>query len=252
MVIADRLRRMRGGHWIGFYAVICAGWAVMLAMQLPADQRELTAIYGPAFWQALCAVQPGLAAAPVTFLMWAAMAAAMMAPTFLPTLATYDDLVQGGAAKGFSGLLAGYAAVWLGFAALATLAQLLLVEAALVNPQGQSTNRWLTAALLAMAGTYQFSTLKEACLTQCRRPMAFFMQYWAEGPWRMGLRLGALCLGCCWALMALAFVGGTMNLLWMGAAMVLMVLEKLQGIGRVLTRPLGIALLAAAGLTLIL
>jgi predicted metal-binding membrane protein len=246
MDILGRLRRIRGGHWLGFYGVVLGGWVVVFAMQLPADLREAAGLYGDGFWAAFCAVTPGLAGAPVLFGMWCAMAAAMMAPTFLPTLATYDDLVQGGAAPGFAGLLSGYLAVWFGFAVLATFAQLGMAGLGLIDPLGGSTNRWLTVALLAGAGAYQFSALKEACLSKCRRPMAFFMQHWDEGPWRMGLRLGALCLGCCWALMALAFVGGTMNLAWMGAAMVLMTLEKLPDIGRVLTRPLGFALLAAA------
>ena len=73
----------------------------------------------------------------------------------------------------------------------------------------------------------------------------FFMQHWASGPWRMGLRLGAVCLGCCWALMLLAFVGGVMSLAFMGLATVMMVLEKLPQLGDRLTRPLGITLIGA-------
>ena len=108
----------------------------------------------------------------------------------------------------------------------------------------------LWRALLALAGAYQFSPAKEACLSKCRRPLAFFMAHWDEGPLRNGLRLGLVCLGCCWALMALAFVGGVMNLAFMGLATVIMGLEKLPDIGRWLTRPLGVALLAGAGWTL--
>ncbi len=104
--------------------------------------------------------------------------------------------------------------------------------------------------LLALAGAYQFTPLKAACLSKCRAPMMFFLQHWDEGPWRNGLRLGAVCLGCCWALMLLAFVGGVMNLAFMGLATVLMALEKLPMLGRWLTRPMGVGLLAAAALTL--
>jgi predicted metal-binding membrane protein len=240
--IASQLHRMRGVHWIGFYAVVIAAWCALFAMQLPADLLAAASVYGAEFWISLCSAGTAAVSGPNVFLMWVVMAAAMMAPTFLPTLATYDDLVQGGAVPGF----AGYLAVWLGFSALASIVQLALADAGLLNPVGASTNRWFTAGLLALAGLYQFSAVKAACLSKCRRPMAFFMQYWALGPLRMGLLLGALCLGCCWALMALAFVGGTMNLLWMGGAMVLMTLEKLPEIGRFLTRPLGYALLAAA------
>ncbi len=252
MDLAGRLRRMNGRHWLLFYGGVAGAWLVLYAMQLPSEMLTAASLYGADFWQTLCAVQPGVAGAPGIFLMWAVMSAAMMAPTFLPTLATYDDLVRCGAARGFAGLLGGYLVVWLGFSVLTTGAQIALSGAGLVNPVGQSTSKWLTVALLVGAGVYQFSTLKAACLSKCRRPMAFFMQYWADGPWRMGLRLGALCLGCCWALMALGFVGGTMNLMWMGAAMILMTLEKLPEIGRLTTRPLGFALLGAAGLAAIL
>jgi len=250
MQLAASIRRIRAPHWLGFFGLVLAAWALLYAMQLPPDLLAAASVYGAEFWEALCVVEPGLAGAPNIFLMWAAMSAAMMAPTFLPTLATYEDLVRAGAAAGFAGLLAGYLAVWLGFAVLATGAQIGLSGAGLLTPLGESASRWLTAGLLAAAGGYQFSRFKEACLSKCRRPLTFFMQHWDEGPWRMGLRLGAICLGCCWALMALAFVGGTMNLLWMGIAMVLMTLEKLPDLGRRLTRPLGFGLLAAAGLAL--
>ena len=252
MQIAAQMRRMRAPHWLGFYALVIAGWGVLYATQLPPDLLAAAEVYGAEFWATLCIVEPGWAGAPQLFLMWSVMAGAMMAPTLVPTLATWEDLVASGHAPGFSLLLGGYLLVWLGFAVLATVAQITLSGAGLLNPLGESTSRWLSAALLASAGAYQFSTLKEACLSRCRRPLAFFMQYWAEGPWRMGLRLGALCLGCCWALMALGFVGGTMNLLWMGGAMVLMTLEKLPQIGRHLTRPLGWLLLAAAPVMLII
>ena len=106
-----------------------------------------------------------------------------------------------------------------------------------------------TGALLIGAGLYQFAALKEACLSRCRAPLTFFMQHFDEGPWRNGLRLGMDCLGCCWALMLLAFVGGTMNLAFMGLAMVIMTLEKLPEIGRPVTKPLGGALIAAGTVT---
>jgi predicted metal-binding membrane protein len=181
-------------------------------------------------------------------LMWGAMSAAMMLPTMLPALATYDELPTTDA-RGAGGLIGGYMAVWLGFSVLAAAAQLGLWQAGLLDALGVSTERWLTALLLAGAGAYQFTAFKAACLSRCRQPLTFFMQHWAPGTRNaaaMGLRLGALCLGCCWALMALGFVGGTLNLVWMGVATVLMVIEKLPLTGRYLTAPLGVALLAAA------
>ncbi len=248
--IGDRLRGMGRAHWLGLFGGVLAAWAVLFAMQMPPDMATAIRLGGADWWEALCSPAPGVAGAWAVFAMWALMAGAMMAPTAIPALATFDDL-RGVAAGGFGALLAGYLTVWLGFAALATAAQLALAGAGLVSALGESLSRPLTAGLLALAGLWQFSSLKEACLSRCRRPLVFFIDHWAEGPWRMGLRLGALCLGCCWALMALAFVGGTMNLIWMGGAMVLMTLEKLPSLGRPLTRPVGAALLGAAVMALV-
>jgi len=168
-----------------------------------------------------------------------------MAPTALPAFATYEDLGHAAPTR-LGPLVAGYLAVWLGFAALAAGAQLALFDAGLLTALGDSRSAALSAALLALAGAYQFSPAKEACLARCRAPLTFFFQHWDEGPWRNGLRLGLVCLGCCWALMLLAFVGGVMNLAFMGLATVIMVMEKLPDIGRPITGPLGILLLFGA------
>ncbi len=248
--IGDRLRGMGRAHWLGLYGGILAAWVLLFAMQMPPEMATAVRLGGADWWEALCSPAPGLAGAGAVFAMWAMMAGAMMAPTALPAFATFDDL-RGAGAGAFGALVTGYLAVWLGFAALATGAQLALAEAGLISALGESLSRPLTATLLALAGLWQFSPLKEACLSRCRRPLAFFMEHWAEGPGRMGLRLGLVCLGCCWALMALAFIGGTMNLIWMGGAMILMALEKLPNLGRPLTRPLGAALLGAAAMALV-
>jgi predicted metal-binding membrane protein len=107
-----------------------------------------------------------------------------------------------------------------------------------VSAFGDSRSALLSGGLLVLAGAYQFSALKEACLAKCRMPVTFFMAHWDEGAWRNGLRLGAVCLGCCWALMLLGFVGGVMSLGFMGLATVVMTLEKLRA-GAWITRPLG-------------
>ncbi len=176
--------------------------------------------------------------------MWALMAAAMMAPTALPAFATYEDLGRATPVRPLA-LMAGYLAVWLGFALVAAAAQMALVGAGLLTPLGDSRSRGLDAALLAGAGLYQFSPLKQACLARCRQPLSFFMQHWDEGALRNGLRLGLVCLGCCWALMALAFVGGMSSLGFMALATVVMAAEKLQAAAWI-TRPLGAALIFAA------
>ena len=143
-------------------------------------------------------------------------------------------------------LIAGYLLVWLGFSVVAAAAQMGLFLAGYLSPLGQSMSAPLSAGLLALAGFYQFSPAKEACLSKCRQPLTFFMSHWDEGPFRNGVRLGAVCLGCCWALMMLAFVGGVMNLAFMGLATLIMVFEKLPEIGRYITRPLGVSLIAGA------
>jgi len=145
-------------------------------------------------------------------------------------------------------LIVGYLVVWIGFSLAASALQVALFVYGAADQFGQSTSRYLSAALLAIAGAYQFSHVKEACLYKCRAPFTFFMHYFDEGAWRNGLRLGLVCLGCCWALMCLAFVGGVMNLVFMGLATVLMVVEKLPQIGTYITKPLGYALLCGAAL----
>ncbi len=211
---------------------------------LPTDVPE-------GFWASLC-IAAGQAAFWPLYAMWALMAAAMMLPTFVPTFRTYLNLRFTGAASPASAaaLVAGYGVVWLVGAALGAGAQWWLSQNGLVSPLGQSLSGWLTAALLLVAGLYQFSLLKAACLSKCRMPLTYFMERWKPGvprALRMGVELGLVCFGCCWALMTLGFVGGTMNLLWMGAATLFMVLEKLPDLGRPLTRPAGWGLIAAAG-----
>jgi len=242
---------MTGGHWLAVFGLILGAWVVLYAMSLPSDLRDMGRIYGAEFWVELCSVTPDAAGYLKVVLMWAAMSAAMMAPTFLPALTTYDDLTatQATTRHGFYELLGGYLVVWLGFSVFAAAAQMTLSAVGLVSPIGQSLSDWFSVLLLLVAGIYQFSPLKEACLSKCRMPLTFFMQHWSPARWNaatMGLRLGLICLGCCWALMALAFVGGAMNLIWMGLATLIMVFEKLPEIGRYVTRPLGVALIGGA------
>jgi predicted metal-binding membrane protein len=147
----------------------------------------------------------------------------------------------------------GYILVWLGFAALASAGQVALAGAGLLDPGGR-LGSGLAASLLIAAGLYQLSPIKAMCLAHCRSPVMTLMARWRAGlggAVRMGLGNGLYCLGCCWALMLLAFVGGTMNLVWMGIATVLMALEKLPRIGRPLTLPLGIALVSAGAMLLV-
>lgn len=245
-MFAIRIRRMAQGHWVALFGAALGLWLLLFLMALAQD--DLAAVRGWTLIEAICSVTPGAAGVPTAFAMWLLMSAAMMAPTALPAFATYEDL-PGTDASGLGALLSGYLIVWAGFAGAAAVLQVALAGAGLIGASGQSLSVWLTAFLLLLAGVYQFTPLKEACLARCRAPLAFFMTHWTDGAFRNGLRLGADCLGCCWALMLLAFVGGTMNLAFMGLAMVLMTFEKLPDMGRHITKPLGYGLIALAAIT---
>ncbi|MEM9320245.1 MAG: DUF2182 domain-containing protein [Pseudomonadota bacterium] len=179
--------------------------------------------------------------------MWSVMMAAMMLPTLVPTLRTYEDLMVSadGTRAGWLGVLLGYFAVWVVFAAAITLAQMGLLASGLVDTMGMPTSRWLAAGLLVAVGLFQFTRAKEICHGVCHTPMTYFLGHWRAdfvgGLW-MGVGLGAFCAGCCWGFMSLGFVGGMMSLLWMGAATLFMVIEKLPQIGRIVTKPMGVAL----------
>ncbi|WP_040817641.1 DUF2182 domain-containing protein [Litoreibacter arenae] len=242
---------MTGAHWLALFGLIVLSWGALYAMSVPPELRLLEQVYGRDFWVALCTITPDAAGYLRMVLMWSLMSAAMMAPTVLPALATYDDLSHVSDRANFGALVGGYLGVWFGFSALAAGLQMALFQAGLIGAFGDSLSVWLSVALLALAGLYQFSPLKEACLSKCRQPMTFFMQHFDEGPWRNGVRLGLVCLGCCWALMLLAFVGGVMSLAFMGLATAIMVLEKLPDLGRYITKPLGVILLLSAAGTLV-
>lgn len=232
-----RLDRMTAPHWMALYATLLLAWAALWATATDAPGTD---------WMAdLCRATPDALGVAGASAMWALMGAAMMLPTAVPAFATYDDLADAHGLNGGGALVAGYAAVWGGFAVAAGTAQVALSGAGLLDAAGVA-RPWLAALLLALAGLYQFSPLKAACLSRCRAPLTFLMAHWAEGPWRMGLRLGAACLGCCWALMLLAFVGGMASLGLMALGTLLMAAEKIDA-GPRLTRLVGIACLLGAG-----
>jgi len=241
-----RIRSMGAPHWLALFGLILVAWGAMFFMALPGEPHVLGTHNDAGFRCDFCTLTPDRAGALRIWAMWALMSAAMMVPSVIPALVTYDDLSHSGAATSMGRLMGGYLTVWMGFSVLATGAQMALFQADLLGPPGQGASRWLSAALLGLAGVYQFSPLKAACLSKCRAPLTFFMAHWDEGPWRNGLRMGAVCLGCCWALMALGFIGGVMNLAFMGLATLVMIVEKLPEYGRWITRPLGALLIASA------
>ena len=171
----------------------------------------------------------------LVFVMWAIMMAAMMLPSAMPMLLllTKTNNVRysprrANLATGVFGL--GYITVWAGFSLLATLAQWGLLTARLVSPMMESLSPVFSSVLLLAAGGYQFTAFKHTCLSRCRSPLSILMTEWRDGMYGafvMGLRQGAYCTGCCWLLMALLFAFGVMNLIWIAALSLLVLLEKL-------------------------
>ena len=186
--------------------------------------------------------------------MWAVMMAGMMLPSAAPMISAYATTVRSERSQlhGSTPLfVVGYVAAWSGFAALAAVAQWALHDATLVTAMGVSTSRWLGGLLLVGAGVYQFTGVKDACLSKCRTPLGFLLTSWRGGrggALLMGVHHGSLCIGCCWALMTLLFVLGVMNLWWIAFVAAVVLLEKLVP-SIIVTRALGAALVVwGAGL----
>ncbi len=174
-------------------------------------------------------------------LMWVIMMVGMMVPSAVPMALIYAAIARKAARQGMSlaptgFFVSGYIVIWSVFSVVATLAQWGLDQAALLSPMMVVTSPGFGAGLLIVAGLYQMTPMKDACLRHCRSPAHFISQSWkpgAFGAFRMGLEHGAYCLGCCWILMALLFFGGVMSLLWIAGITVFVLLEKVLPFGRV-------------------
>jgi predicted metal-binding membrane protein len=185
------------------------------------------------------------------FAMWAVMMVGMMTPSVTPMVLIYQRIAQQANASGhdFASVgwfFCGYLAAWVVFAALATLVQWGLESIALLSPMMKSSSDLFAGTVLLAAGIYQWLPLKDACLSRCRAPLAFVQQHGGfqasfDGSLRLGFVHGMYCIGCCWALMALLFAGGVMNILWIAALMILVLLEKILPGARWLTRIAGLA-----------
>jgi predicted metal-binding membrane protein len=194
----------------------------------------------------------------LTFVMWAVMMVAMMTPSAAPMILMFAGVNRRRQKQQVpyvptSVFLVGYLAVWAGFAVLATAAQWGLHSASLLSPTMASASPVLGGVLLLAAGIYQWTPLKHACLSKCRSPLGFVLNEWREGRWGaflMGLKHGAYCTGCCWSLMALLFVAGVMNLVWVAAIAGFVLLEKVAPAGKRMGRAAGV-LLAAGGVVLL-
>jgi predicted metal-binding membrane protein len=195
------------------------------------------------------------------FLMWAVMMVGMMGPSAAPMILMYARVGRQGKARGkpFAAtgwFAAGYLLAWGGFSLAATFFQWVIERAALLDSQMAIASNLLGAVVLIAAGVYQWTPLKDVCLAQCQTPFQFLLRHGGfrdhlRGCLLLGLRHGGYCVGCCWILMALLFVGGVMNVLWIAPLALLVLLEKLTLFGRWIARAAGIACVTAGAWLLV-
>jgi predicted metal-binding membrane protein len=192
--------------------------------------------------------------AVVVFVMWWLMMVAMMVPSAAPTVLLYGALYRERGAWGPLEFLAGYLTMWAAFSLVATAAQGLLAASGMMSAMYMNlATNYLAAAVLIGAGLYQLSPVKAACLDHCRGPVDALTRHRRTGraaAFRMGLFHGRYCLGCCWAMMALLFVGGVMNIWWIAAITVYVAVEKLAPGGKKVSRIMA-ATLVIAGIALL-
>ncbi|MCH7746708.1 MAG: DUF2182 domain-containing protein [Acidobacteria bacterium] len=248
------LRRDRAIVTAGLVGVAVLGWVYLLYLARSMSGIDMSADMAMPRMQTWGVVDLAL-----LFVMWAVMMVAMMVPSASPLILMMaaanrkrrerdDPLVPTGL------FLTGYLLVWTAFSAVATVAQWGLHAAALLSPGMVSVSPLLGGLLLLTAGIFQFTPLKQACLIHCRSPLGFIMGHWREGragAMRMGLEHGLYCVGCCWILMALLFVAGVMNLLWVAGISLFVLAEKVLPRGELVGR-LGGAVLLVAGVVVLI
>ncbi len=231
-------------------SALCWVWIVPMARDM------YGAMTGPSAWM----MTPVWDAPHVALLcaMWIVMMIGMMLPSAAPVLLMYAAIMRrsGGprAALRVYPMAAGYLLVWAGFSVALALVQRLLGAALVLSPMMTLVSPAAGAAVLLAAAVYQLTPFKQACLDTCRSPVAFLTAYIRPGAaaaFRLGLRHGVFCVGCCWALMLLLFVGGVMNLWTIAALTGFVLFEKLAPLGH-RSRMVSAAGLAAAALWLLL
>jgi predicted metal-binding membrane protein len=245
------LKRDRAIVVLGLAGIVALAWTYLICMDWGMRHMDvgMKMVIMPAmqYWNAWDLV--------LVFLMWTIMMVAMMVPAASPVILLFADSnrrrnQQQGELVVTGQFLVGYLTAWTGFSLLATLAQWGLLTAALVSPMMESTSKVLGAGLLLIAGLFQFSRLKYACLAHCRSPIGFLATEWRPGAWgafRMGLKHGGYCLGCCWALMGLLFAFGVMNLLWVAGLSAFVLLEKVTPAKLLVSRLSGLLFVGWAG-----
>ena len=232
----------------------CWYWIVVMARDMYGPMTGASAWMMTARWDARHLF--------LLWAMWAVMMAGMMLPSATPLLLMYGggarrsgDVDAAHAARRIYALAAGYVAVWSLFSVAATAAQRLLSTLFIVSPMMTMTSRVASAVVLALAGLYQLTPFKRACLHACQSPLSFLMHRWRAGTlgaFRMGVDHGLHCVGCCWALMLLLFAGGVMNLIVIVGLTAFVAFEKFVPLGTAAARVSGVALIGAAAWMLFL
>lgn len=185
----------------------------------------------------------------ITFVMWAVMMVGMMTPSAAPMILIYARVGRQAAlqdkplaATGF--FAGGYLLAWISFSLLATTGQWMLERAALLTPMAVTANETLGGLVLITAGLFQWTPVKDVCLKHCQSPLSFIQHHGGFrgdplGALSLGFRHGLYCVGCCWAMMALLFIGGVMNIIWIAGLTIFVLLEKVVPVGRIITRAAG-------------
>ena len=213
------------------FPVACWAWIVVMARDMYGPMTGASAWMMTPRWD----VRHGL----LLWMMWAAMMAGMMLPSAAPMLLMYGLAARrrafgAGASHQIYSLASGYFLVWALFSVVAAMGQLILSTRLAISPMMTLTSPRVGASLLIVAGFYQLTPLKRVCLQKCQSPLGFLMHHWRAGvggAFRMGMEHGVYCLGCCWALMLLLFVGGVMNLAVIAALTAFVAFEKLSPFG---------------------
>jgi predicted metal-binding membrane protein len=221
---------------------IAAAWAAAIA-------AEASGAAGVVHHDTVLADGPPPAAAVLLFLAgWQVMTAAMMLPSSLPLVRIFAAASAAAPNRGraLAAFLGAYALVWTSFGMLAFAGDAGLHALVNASPWVEEHEWAIAPSVLMLAGAFQFTPLKDACLRSCRHPASFMHRHYRRGTtaaFRLGARHGVFCVGCCWALMLVMFAVGVANLIWMALLTALMVHEK--------TRPLGARTVPLTGVTLL-
>ena len=254
------LRRERVVTAAGLAVMVVLAWMYIwcgAGMGMPALDMTTLSLFPHLQSEAVGSMDVGW---PIVIAMWWVMMIAMMTPSAAPLILLYGLVLRRHQPEGRSGwlpalLLVGYLAAWLAFAIVATALQKVLEPAGLISGMMLwSRSAALSATVLGTAGLYQLSPFKHACLSHCRAPVRFLTEHWrpgGTGSFILGARHGAYCVGCCWMLMALLFVGGVMNLVWIAVLTLVVLVEKLAPAGAMVGKVSGALLIAWAVATLL-